>query len=283
MQIYIKIKQYYRYLRNWKKFRSRKATGQIGNNTSKQLDFYSQFINTGNLVFDIGANVGDKTDLFLKLGAKVVAVEPQESCWRVLKRRFNKNVYIEPVALAGKRGSETLFVDSSTTISSVSKDWIKAVKQSGRFSSHKWAYKLPVQTTTLDNLIDKYGQPAFCKIDVEGAEFDVLQGLSRPIKVISFEFVSERIEPSLDCIDYLSNLGKTEFNYYLGDVTSFALPSWVNANEMKTILTLMNKDIENYGDIYVRFTPAGFSKRKMILSEHTQINPAKHPGNDCNL
>jgi FkbM family methyltransferase len=260
MQIYIKTKQYYRYLRNWKKFRDRKATEQIVSNTSKQLDFYSQFINTGNLVFDIGANVGDKTDLFLKLGAKVVAVEPQESCWRVLKHRFNKNVYIEPVALAGKRGSGTLFVDSSTTISSVSKDWIEAVKQSGRFSNHKWAYKLPVQTTTLDNLIDKYGQPAFCKIDVEGAEFDVLQGLSRPIKVISFEFVSERIEPSLDCIDYLSNLGKTEFNYYLGDVTSFALSSWVGANEMKTILTLMNKDIKNYGDIYVRFTPVGFSK-----------------------
>jgi FkbM family methyltransferase len=253
MKIFSKTKQFYRYQRNWKKLQSRQSKLNPDKNFTEQLNFYSRFISKNDLCFDIGANVGDKLDIFLRAGAKVVAVEPQESCWRVLKRRFNKNVYIEPVALAAKPGSETLFVDSSTTISSVSKDWIKAVKQSGRFSNHKWAYKLSVQTTTLDNLIDKYGQPAFCKIDVEGAEFDVLQGLSRPIKVISFEFVSERIGPSLDCIDYLSNLGKTEFNYYLGDATSFALPSWVNANEMKTILTLMNKSIENYGDIYVRF------------------------------
>ncbi|MCK4784435.1 MAG: FkbM family methyltransferase [Desulfobacteraceae bacterium] len=42
-------------------------------------------------------------------------------------------------------------------------------------------------------------EPAFCKIDVEGDEFDVLQGLSRPIKAISFEFVSE-------CPEYVGNL-----------------------------------------------------------------------------
>lgn len=257
MKILPKIKQFYRYRRNWRKLQARQSRLDPDKDFAGQINFYSQFISKDDLCFDIGANVGDKTDIFLGLGAKVVAVEPQESCWRVLKRRFNKNVCIEPVALAGKQGSRTLFVDRSTTISSVSKDWIKAVKESGRFSSHKWAYKMSVQATTLDALINKYGQPAFCKIDVEGAEFDVLQGLSRSIKVISFEFVRERIEPSLDCIDYLSNLGKAEFNYHLGEAESFALSEWAEGSKVKEILAKMDKKLENFGDIYVRFSDAG--------------------------
>ncbi|MCH8120521.1 MAG: FkbM family methyltransferase, partial [Planctomycetes bacterium] len=181
--------------------------------------------------------------------------EPQESCWRVLNRRFNgQDVTVITSAISDSDGERTLFVDKSTTISSISNDWIHAVKKSGRFSSHKWAYKLSVPTSTLDALIDKYGEPAFCKIDVEGAEFDVLQGLSRPIKAISFEFVSECPSSSLNCIEYLSELGKAKFNYYLGEARSFALPAWVDYREIKTVLTTMNKDISNFGDIYVRFS-----------------------------
>jgi FkbM family methyltransferase len=219
-----------------------------------QLNFYSQFIKTDNLVFDIGANVGDKTDLFLQLGAKVVAVEPQESCWRILKRRFKDgNVIVEAVALADKTGQRTLFVDRSHTLATMSKTWIDSMKKSGRFSRHKWNSKLSVQTATLDMLISKYGKPAFCKIDVEGFEFDVLCGLSEPIRMISLEFVPERIENSLNCIDYLAKLGNVEFNYCLNDSNSFALSAWVDCESIKIILNEMDKSIENYGDIYVCF------------------------------
>ncbi len=254
MELLLKLKQYYRYRRNWKKFQSRRAKGGIYKNALQQLEFYLQFISKGDLVFDIGANIGEKTEIFLQLGAKVIAVEPQESCWRVLNRRFNgQDVTVITSAISYSDGERTLFVDKSPTISSISNDWIDAVKKSGRFSSHKWAYKLTVPTSTLDALMDKYGEPAFCKIDVEGAEFDVLQGLSRPIKAISFEFVSECPSSSLNCIDYLSELGKAKFNYYLGEARSFALPDWVDYREIKTVLTMMNKDISNFGDIYVRF------------------------------
>ncbi len=38
---------------------------------------YRRFVNRGDLVFDIGAHVGDRVAAFRRLGAKVVAVEPQ--------------------------------------------------------------------------------------------------------------------------------------------------------------------------------------------------------------
>jgi len=254
MKIVSKIRQYYRYRRNWKKLQSRHSRPDREKESTEQAHFYSQLIGENDLCFDIGANVGDKTDTFLKLGAKVVAVEPQESCWRILKHRFkNNNVYIETSALAGEKGTKTLFVDRSTTLSTISQDWLATVKQSGRFPNHKWAYNLTVPATTLDYLVEKYGRPAFCKIDVEGFEYDVLKGLSEPIKTISLEFVSERIDASLKCVDYLSSLGKVAFNYCLDDSASFALPDWVDCHQIKTVLTKMEKDINNYGDLYARF------------------------------
>ena len=257
MEIYSRLKQYYRYRRNWRKLQSRQSKINVDKYFARQLNFYSQFIRQNDICFDVGANIGDKTELFLRLGTTVVAVEPQESCWRVLKRRFrNNNVIIESVALADAESSRTLFIDRSHTLASMSQDWITTVRQSGRFSSHNWANQVSVETTTLDALIARYGKPAFCKIDVEGFEFEVLQGLTQPVRVICFEFVSERIEPSLNCIDYVSSLGEAEFNYYLGEAMSFALRSWVDSHKIKTMLTTMNKDIENYGEIYVRF-PAG--------------------------
>ena len=45
-----------------------------------------------------------------------------------------------------------------------------------------------VPVTTLDALIERHGVPSFVKVDAEGFEEEVLQGLSRSIKALSFEF-----------------------------------------------------------------------------------------------
>jgi len=254
MNIYSWLKQYYRYKRSWRKLQSGRRTVDDNEVLTKELNFYSQFVKKGDLCFDIGANIGDKTRLLLQLGAVVVAIEPQESCWRVLKGRFkNERIFIEPVAIDSRNGSRTIFIDRSHTLATMSQDWINTVKRSGRFPGHKWANKITVRTTTLDVLIEKYGKPVFCKIDVEGAEFEVLQGLSQAIDIISVEFVSERLDASVNCIDYLSALGKAEFNYYLGSSMVFALPEWVDSHQIKSMLRIMDNDVKNYGDLYARF------------------------------
>jgi len=247
-----KLRQHYRYYRNLKKYK--KLSPKRKETLSIESHFYSQFIKKGNLCFDIGANIGDKTAMFLQLGAEVVAVEPQESCWRFLKRRFNNNVHIVNKALDKSVSRKEFFIDRSHTLSSMSKEWIATVKHSGRFSSrHKWKDKIRIETTTLDLLIKEFGRPDFCKIDVEGFELDVLQGLSQPIRTISLEFIPERIDASLKCIDYLNKLGNAEFNYCLNNSMSFALPEWNDCEGIKDRLIKFDKNAKNFGDIYVRF------------------------------
>lgn len=249
------VRQYYRYLRNLKKLNSRKPSAKSRLHQENQIGFYSQFVKKGDLCFDVGANVGDKTEILVALGARVVAVEPQESCWRILKRRFSNidGVYVINKAMDKTVGWKEIFIDRSPTISSMSAEWIESVKRSGRFSKHDWNYKVPVETTTLDALIEQFGNPVFCKIDVEGFEFEVLQGVSQPISVVSFEFIPEFLEPVLACVAYLSKLGRAEFNYSLLDSMAFALPGWINADEIANALHALQNQSAIQGDIYVRF------------------------------
>lgn len=55
------------------------------------LSFYLQFLHSGDLCFDIGANSGNRVETFLKCGASVVAVEPQRYCADQLKRGFGRD------------------------------------------------------------------------------------------------------------------------------------------------------------------------------------------------
>lgn len=250
----VKLRQLYRDYRTLRRSRHEKPKEKL--RFQKRLQFYSQFISKGDLCFDVGANIGNHTRVFVQIGATVVVVEPQKSCWRVLKKRFgdNDSVHLINKGLGKTIGKNEFFIDRSHTLSSMSKEWISSVKSSGRFSfHHTWEVKTTVETTTLDLLIEEYGKPDFCKIDVEGFEFEVLQGLSQPIGTISFEFIPEHLGPVLRCIEYLSKLGKTEFNYSLAESMNLALPGWVSADDMMRILSTFPATLGNYGDIYVRF------------------------------
>jgi FkbM family methyltransferase len=216
--------------------------------------FYSQFLKVGDMCFDVGANIGNRTDIFIKLGANVVAVEPQDACAAYLEKRyFNKNVRLIKKALGDKEGVASMQISRSTTISSLSKDWISTVKNSGRFNNLIWDKTAIVSVTTLDKLIGQYGLPVFCKIDVEGFEYNVLKGLSRPIKYISFEFIPEYIDSTVKCINHLSSLGLVKFNYTIGEYMHFHMQEWVGPSDMCSILTNMHKDNVTFGDVYSRF------------------------------
>ena len=155
-------------------------------------------------------------------------------------------------ALDKSVGNKRIFIDRSPTISSMSPEWIDSVRNSDRFARHRWSYKLKVETTTLDALIKQFGNPVFCKIDVEGFEFEVLQGLSQPITALSFEFIPEYLNPVFACIEYLSKLGNAEFNYSLTESMAFALPSWVDADSMTNALQALPNELAVQGDIYAR-------------------------------
>lgn len=218
------------------------------------LEFYSHFICPGSLCFDVGANIGNRVKIFLKLDAEVVAVEPQSDCVSTLRTVFGNDPRLTVIqgALGESDGEATIMVSNANTISSMSQEWIQAVKRSGRFSDkYSWDEKQLVSMTTLDQLIDKYGNPDFVKIDVEGFEYRVVQGLSQPIKMASFEFTApEFIHASLKCIDHFQGLSDISLNYSIGESMELSLEDWVTPEEMKTILK--NVHDKKHGDIYVR-------------------------------
>ena len=220
----------------------------------KMSKFYSQFINTGDLCFDIGANLGNRTEVFLGLGASVVAVEPQESCMQQLHKRYKDNdrVVLIQKALGSSEGQGEMMLSNSHTLSSMSKGWIESVKHSGRFPSCQWQERISVAITTLDKLIEKYGKPVFCKIDVEGFEYEVIRGLSSSFKFLSFEFTPEFIDSAIKAVKYFSELGKVVFNLSLGETTTFVLPEWIGSDEVCPIL-LSYQGKPFFGDVYCRF------------------------------
>lgn len=217
------------------------------------IRLYSQFIQKGDLCFDIGSNIGNRAELFLELGAKIICVEPQQACINHLNKLFrnNKNIIIVPKALSDNEGYAMLDVcEEAPILSTMSDKW----KNVGRFSQqYKWTKTQKVPTTTLDALIEQYGMPLFCKIDVEGFEVTVLKGLTKPIPYISFEFTREFFEDATQCINHLLSLGPVTFNCSIGETMKLVFPNWITSDELYQKLDSL-KDKNLWGDIYAKFS-----------------------------
>jgi len=228
----------------------------------EMTDFYSQFVRRGELCFDIGANLGDRTEAFRRLGAKVVAVEPHPLCMRVLRAKFgsDRNVTLVEAAVGAETGQATCLVTDAHALSSLSTEWIGAVQASGRFAKHTWKPSLVVRLTTLDQLRQAHGHPVFCKIDVEGYELEVLKGLSRPIQAMSFEFTPEFGESGIATVRRVSQLGDPHFNFSIGESYRFSLADWVNADSICAYLARLPTP-ETFGDIYAQFAEASPKQR----------------------
>jgi FkbM family methyltransferase len=218
-------------------------------------DFYRRLLSPGDLGFDVGANVGNRTCAFLDAGAKVVSIEPQTGCARILKRRFRSNPRFELVeaAVGAEEGNQLLHVGEVSNISTLSSDWMSQTQDSGRWSESTWSHAVNVPVTTLDRLIERYGRPAFCKIDVEGYEPAVLEGLTTPIDQLSFEFtLPECVEDVRACVDRLSSLADYRYNYSFSETLVFESPEWLSA---PALLQRIEKIRDSaWGDIYARRT-----------------------------
>ena len=165
----------------------------------------------------------------------------------------DKKVHLVQKALGESEGEGEITISNDIMIASLSEEWIQAVKKSGRCpeENYSWEKKQAIQITTLDQLISQYGIPAFIKIDVEGYEYQVLQGLHQPVRALSLEFTPELLEPTFQCLDHLSSLGEIRINYSLSESMKMELTDWVTPQEMKELLS--QSEIKLMGDLYVRF------------------------------
>ena len=225
-----------------------------GNRThASDMDrLYGQFIHDGDLVFDVGSHVGDRVASFTRLGAHVVAVEPQPALVKVLKLLHGRNpaVTIESVAVGREAGSANLMINQSNpTVSTASQEFVSAARDAPGWESQRWTRTIQVPVTTLDALIAKHGKPAFIKIDVEGFEAEVLAELTQQVRALSFEFTTIQREVARACIERCRALGFTRFNSALGENQSLTHEQWVGGDAMTAWLTALPHSA-NSGDIY---------------------------------
>ena len=227
----------------------------LSDTEQSQLGFYSQFIKKGDLVFDVGANVGSRSKLFLNLGAKVVAFEPQpELCEHLTQHlRLHKNFTLMPTGLGANPSVVELKISDAHVLSSMSNRWIESTRKSGRFSSYNWDKSIDVKIDTLDNMLNKFGVPKFVKIDVEGYELEVLQGLSHPVKYLSLEFTSEDIDNFKKCLHRIERIGKYIFQFSEGETLKMSFQKWMDGEAiMKSLESKIDAQPMLWGDIYCK-------------------------------
>ncbi|WFE36659.1 FkbM family methyltransferase [Micromonospora sp. WMMD975] len=216
--------------------------------------FYAPLVGAGDLVFDVGAHVGDRLDSFRRLGARVVAVEPQPLCARALRALHSGDGAVTVVEAACGRaaGPVRLHVNSANpTVSTASRSFVRAAGRAAGWEGETWDGEIEVAGTTLDALVAAHGVPAFVKVDVEGFEDAVLAGLSRPVPALSFEFTTIARDLAERCLDRLTALGFTGFAVALGDEMAFAAPGWRSAAEVAAYLRALPHEA-NSGDVYAR-------------------------------
>lgn len=213
---------------------------------------YRRFVRPGDLVFDVGAHVGDRVGSFRRLGARVVAVEPQPSCAYAVRSIYagDDRVAVVEAACGARQGAIAMYVNSANpTVSTASPEFVRAANGAGGWEGEVWDDRIDVPCVTLDLLVAEHGTPAFVKIDVEGFEDAVLAGLTRPLAALSFEFTTIERAVALRCLDRVAELGFDGYDVALGDAMTLTFDRWVSPAEMADHLAALPHSA-NAGDVY---------------------------------
>lgn len=185
--------------------------------------FYQNLISKNDLCFDIGANLGQTTEVLAKSGAIVVSVEPNPLCLTVLSRHAAiPNIKVINKAVGSSKGITELRINGTDPAASIREDWPYIQCRDS----------VLVELTTLDALIQEHGRPKLLKVDVEGYEVEVFNGLSQPIELIYFEIHGQELQMAEQVLDRLNSLGKVlGVKTASGDNSTWLIDEWSPPNK----------------------------------------------------
>jgi FkbM family methyltransferase len=232
-----------------------------------QMHFYRHLLDgmpKNSRIFDIGANQGSKTRMFLRLGTSVIAVDPDGENIRIIQEKFIKHrvtpkpVTVLQLAVSDRRATELMWMEApGCAKNTLSSKWVDTLRTDNRRFGTFFEFRdqKAVQTTTLDDLIGEYGMPFFVKIDVEGYELQVLRGMRRPVPYLSFEVnLPEFLSEGLHCIDFLASLDPDgRFNIWPDHRHAFAFDVWLRPEQCASELPRI---VEPCVEVFWR-SPAG--------------------------
>lgn len=161
------------------------------------------------LLFDIGANRGDAVIAGLNQGYKVIALEPS-SIYAELVKNFIYNPNVTPLKYAASDTdcAQVEFYEAEEDgLSTLNKDWLTSSDMPYNGKPYR---ETTATTITIDTLATIYGEPDLIKVDVEGAEWSVFNGMTKKYGTVTFEWTDATINEHIKQLDYLRSLGYKE-------------------------------------------------------------------------
>lgn len=162
------------------------------------------------LLFDIGANRGDATVVGVALGYRVIALEAAPKVFRELVGNFVYTPQVLPLkmAVANTNNEVIEFYEAQEDgLSTMNKDWLTAETMPYKGKPFR---TITATTITIDKLVELYGEPDLIKVDVEGAEWAVFQGMTKSYGMLAFEWTDVTIDEHIKQLEYLRSLGYKE-------------------------------------------------------------------------
>jgi FkbM family methyltransferase len=206
-----------------------------------ERSFYHRLIPEGRTgcIIDVGANAGGKTEIFRRLAAHVVAIEPDPASARLLRARFRfrPSVTVLQCAISESVGNISFFqFEPGSAYNTANAAWAQSMMDGSNHMGARLAApkRIEVAATTLGAIAEEFGPAKYIKIDAEGFEQQVISTLRSRSPLISLEFNLPQMQKSLiACVQHLESLGDYVFNAAITEPPhAFAIDGWLTGGEL---------------------------------------------------